>query len=79
MSRPESGAQSLRAGNVGSPCTSVCTIAPATGLCAGCWRSLDEIAAWSGLSDLDKRRIWKLLPQRRDAQRAGPVAGEAAP
>ena len=29
-----------------SPCIKVCVIDPASGLCTGCWRSLDEIAAW---------------------------------
>ncbi|WP_103173389.1 DUF1289 domain-containing protein [Paracoccus sp. SY] len=28
-----------------SPCIKVCVIDPATRLCTGCWRSLDEIAA----------------------------------
>jgi predicted Fe-S protein YdhL (DUF1289 family) len=38
---------------------------PATDLCLGCARSLDEIAAWSTLDDLAKRRVWKALPARR--------------
>ncbi|PPE65848.1 hypothetical protein C1704_12250 [Caldimonas caldifontis] len=39
----------------------------ATGWCEGCHRTLDEIAAWSTMSDLDKRAVWKRLPARRDA------------
>ncbi|MGH8799774.1 MAG: DUF1289 domain-containing protein, partial [Casimicrobiaceae bacterium] len=35
---------------VASPCTSVCTIDRPTGLCAGCFRTLDEIAGWIDLS-----------------------------
>lgn len=38
---------------------------PGTGWCSGCWRTLDEIAAWSTLSDDDKRRVWAALPARR--------------
>ncbi|WP_374674724.1 DUF1289 domain-containing protein [Ideonella sp.] len=53
------------AGGVPSPCTSVCRIDPRTGWCAGCARTLDEIAAWSRLDDDAKRRVWALLPQRR--------------
>ena len=34
------------AAEIPSPCTSVCTIDPATGWCAGCLRTIDEIAAW---------------------------------
>jgi len=37
--------------DVESPCTSVCTIDSATGLCAGCYRTLDEIAGWIDLSE----------------------------
>lgn len=60
MSTPASAA-----GGVPSPCTSVCRIDPRTGWCAGCARTLDEIAAWSRLDDEAKRRVWALLPQRR--------------
>jgi predicted Fe-S protein YdhL (DUF1289 family) len=50
---------------VPSPCVNVCRMDPATDLCLGCARSLDEIAAWSTLDDLAKRRVWKALPARR--------------
>ena len=52
---------------VASPCTSVCTIEPASGLCAGCLRTLDEIATWGALDDGAKREVWKQLPDRRRA------------
>ena len=52
---------------VPSPCTSVCTMNAATGLCAGCFRTLDEIAAWSVLEDDEKRAVWSALAQRRAA------------
>jgi predicted Fe-S protein YdhL (DUF1289 family) len=54
-----------REGNVPSPCVSVCVMHAQSGLCEGCMRTLDEIAAWSVLDDLARRRIWKLLPARR--------------
>ena len=50
---------------VSSPCTSVCRMDARTGWCEGCLRTLDEIAAWSGFDDADKRRLWLLLDQRR--------------
>ena len=50
---------------VASPCTSVCRMDARTGWCEGCLRTLDEIAAWSGLDVADKRRVWLLLDQRR--------------
>jgi predicted Fe-S protein YdhL (DUF1289 family) len=37
----------------------------ATGYCAGCFRTLDEIAAWSTLDDAGKRRVLAALPARR--------------
>lgn len=38
---------------------------PATGWCEGCWRTLDEIAAWSTLSEAAKRDVWQALDARR--------------
>ncbi|WP_428422086.1 DUF1289 domain-containing protein [Methylibium sp.] len=52
---------------VPSPCISVCRMHAASGWCEGCLRTLDEIAAWSGLDNARKRAVWKLLPQRREA------------
>ena len=53
---------------VPSPCTSVCRIDDATGLCAGCLRTLDEIAAWSVLDDAQRRAVWDAIAARREAQ-----------
>lgn len=50
-----------------SPCTSVCRMSQETGLCEGCLRTLDEIVAWSQLSDegaQGKRAIWSAIGQR---------------
>lgn len=52
---------------VPSPCVSVCRMDAATGLCEGCLRTLDEIAAWSTLDDAGKRRVWQHLEQRAGA------------
>ena len=59
-----------------SPCTNVCTIDAATGWCAGCLRTIDEIAAWGSLDDTARRAVWKRLPARR-AERDR-LAAEAA-
>ena len=50
---------------VPSPCVSICRMDASTGWCEGCLRTLDEIAAWSTMADEDKRRVWALLPARR--------------
>ncbi|HEX7639864.1 MAG TPA: DUF1289 domain-containing protein [Burkholderiaceae bacterium] len=50
---------------VPSPCVNICQVDPASGLCVGCRRTLDEIAAWSRLDDAAKRVVWLQLPGRR--------------
>jgi len=50
-----------------SPCINVCVMNAASGLCDGCQRTLDEIAAWSCASDEQKRVIWQHIQQRRAA------------
>ncbi|HEX6708271.1 MAG TPA: DUF1289 domain-containing protein [Albitalea sp.] len=55
---------------VPSPCNSVCRMNPSTGLCEGCFRTLDEIAAWSRLDDDEKRAVWQRLAQRRQESAA---------
>lgn len=52
---------------VPSPCVSVCRMNARNGLCEGCLRTLDEIAAWSRMDDDDKRVVWTLIAQRRAA------------
>jgi len=49
---------------VASPCINVCSIDETTGLCAGCLRSLDEIAAWSVLTDEERRAVWEAIAKR---------------
>lgn len=50
-----------------SPCVSVCVMDDASGYCRGCWRSIDEIAAWSTLDDAGKRAVWQCIPARAAA------------
>ncbi|MCS6943808.1 MAG: DUF1289 domain-containing protein [Sutterellaceae bacterium] len=38
---------------------------PLTGLCEGCLRTLAEIAAWSRLSDEEKRAVLQRVAARR--------------
>jgi uncharacterized protein len=49
---------------VASPCTSVCRMDARTGWCEGCARTLDEIAAWSVMSDDEKRAVCRALALR---------------
>lgn len=50
-----------------SPCLSVCRMDAESGQCQGCFRTLDEIAAWSTLDDAGKRRVWTLIAARAAA------------
>jgi uncharacterized protein len=50
---------------VASPCISVCNINDDSGLCEGCYRTLDEIAVWSQMDNAAKREVWHLISQRR--------------
>jgi predicted Fe-S protein YdhL (DUF1289 family) len=51
-------------GNLPSPCVSVCRMDKASGLCEGCCRTIDEIAAWGRMDDEGKRAVWRLIEQR---------------
>ena len=47
-----------------SPCVSVCRMTPDRSRCEGCFRTLDEIRAWSRADDATRRAIWGLLLER---------------
>jgi uncharacterized protein len=47
-----------------SPCINVCRMDPRTGLCEGCLRTIEEIAAWSRMSPEEKRAVLAQLPAR---------------
>ena len=50
-----------------SPCTKVCVLDAATGLCCGCGRTRDEIAAWGSLSEAQRRTLMAGLDVRMRA------------
>jgi len=47
-----------------SPCTKICVIEAASGLCVGCGRSLVEIEDWTGFSDQERAKVMADLPRR---------------
>ena len=47
-----------------SPCVKICSLDPASDLCNGCGRTLDEITRWYGMSDDERRRIMAEPPSR---------------
>ena len=61
---------------VPSPCINDCRMDEASGWCEGCLRTIDEIVAWGGMADDDKRAVWRQLAERRirwEAQRRAAV------
>lgn len=48
-----------------SPCIGTCTIGPA-GLCIGCFRSADEVAAWLSYTAEQRRALMQTLPARAE-------------
>ncbi len=48
-----------------SPCVKICRIDPGTGWCAGCWRTLEEIAAWLSFRPEQKQQIYAQLEYRK--------------
>jgi len=49
---------------VPSPCIGACRMVPATGLCEGCLRTIDEITGWRAADDEAKRAVWRLIRAR---------------
>ena len=49
---------------VSTPCIKICTMDPRAGICAGCGRTLEEIARWGGMAESERLRIMELLPAR---------------
>jgi predicted Fe-S protein YdhL (DUF1289 family) len=54
---------------VASPCVDVCRMNAETGFCDGCFRTLDEIAAWSAYDDDARRAVLDRVESRRQGAR----------
>jgi predicted Fe-S protein YdhL (DUF1289 family) len=67
-----------RRDEIESPCVKVCVVHPATGLCIGCHRTLDEIGAWSTMTPEARRAVMVALPARAEAARPVRRGGRAA-
>ena len=49
---------------IATPCVKLCIVDGQSGLCMGCYRTLSEVAGWSGLSDAERGAIMAELPSR---------------
>lgn len=76
ITRPPSG------GAIETPCVKLCMLHPETGLCIGCARSGEEIAAWTRLTPVERRAVMATLPSRTavpEERRGGAPARRARP
>lgn len=48
-----------------SPCINICQMDDASGLCRGCFRTLEEITVWSRSDDRARAAILAAVAQRR--------------
>jgi predicted Fe-S protein YdhL (DUF1289 family) len=58
-------------GAVPSPCVGICELDAATGACRGCLRTLEEIAAWSHSSAVEKRAVLARIGRQGPCPRPG--------
>jgi predicted Fe-S protein YdhL (DUF1289 family) len=65
---PDDGAgtwEAMVTERVASPCINVCRMDEHTGWCLGCFRTIEEIAVWSGASDAQRLRVLLAVERRR--------------
>ncbi len=63
---------------VPSPCISVCRLSDDRSGCVGCFRTLEEIRAWSGADSAQRRAIWVQLLGRAGVPLPAPLTDMAA-
>lgn len=66
-------------GGASSPCIDVCRLDFARGVCLGCYRTMNEIAAWGNCSDDERGRILKNIEERKQHAKDcndGPAAAD---
>jgi len=55
--------------SIWSPCIKVCFVDPDAEICVGCFRTLDELARWTKMSDDERDLVGKELPEREAVYR----------
>ena len=48
-----------------TPCVKVCVMDEDSGLCLGCFRTLDEVSGWSAMGEAERDAVMDALPARR--------------
>ncbi len=55
-----------------SPCVNICVMDADRRYCLGCARTLDEIAAWGGMSEAEQAAVLAQLPARQESSACRP-------
>ncbi|MBF9033668.1 DUF1289 domain-containing protein [Rhodobacterales bacterium HKCCE2091] len=53
-----------RRDEIASPCVKMCVIHPEARICIGCHRRIEEIAAWSRMTAVEREEVIAALPAR---------------
>ncbi|MDO9206364.1 DUF1289 domain-containing protein [Methylotenera sp.] len=48
-----------------SPCVGVCAVDESSGLCQGCYRTIDEIKAWWDMGQTEQKNLLVALEERQ--------------
>ena len=51
-----------------SPCIGVCTVDDSTGMCLGCYRTIDEIKGWWDMNPKDQKNLLIAIEERQTKQ-----------
>jgi predicted Fe-S protein YdhL (DUF1289 family) len=49
---------------IASPCVKLCVVHPEARICVGCYRTIDEISAWSRMTHDARAEVMAALPSR---------------
>lgn len=60
-----------------SPCINVCKMDKASGLCTGCFRTIEEISAWANAGDDRQSDILAAISRRRKESKSKSAARHA--
>ena len=55
--------------SVRTPCIDICVLHRREGICIGCFRTADEIARWTSMTDDERDRLMTELPSRANRLR----------
>ena len=61
-----------------SPCQNICVIHPDAKICIGCYRTIDEISAWSQLGKDARIALIEALPDRAGLLKTGRKGGRGS-